>query len=180
MIIKWGEAVGHPGGLTKITLVVKGDRPKITQLVADAARHPDQYQVEICKVKKQRGLNANSYYWKLVDKMAAVLGTTKQEVHTQLLTDYGTFKTDESGEIVTLMLKQGTDPTDFADYPAFLSSYGVGTENYSVYGICKGSSEMDSTEFSKLLDGAISECKELGIEVLSDMEIKRMCELLER
>ena len=176
MKIRYIDMTAHPGGLTKLTVVVDGDKTRIADLVSKA--RSDDYEIEIVKLKKQRGLNANAYYWKLVDKLAAALGSTKQEIHSQLLGDYGTLKTDDTGEIVTLLVKQGTDPTQFAEYPTFLSTYAVGYETYCVYGVCKGSSEMTSAEFAKLLDGAIYECKELGIEVLSDMEIKRMVELM--
>ena len=178
MKIRYIDMTAHPGGLTKLTVVVEGDRTRIADLVSKA--RSDDYEIEIVKLKKQRGLNANAYYWKLVDKLASALGSTKQEIHSQLLGDYGTMKTDSNGEIVTLMIKSGQDPTEYVDYPTYLTDYGVGNDTYSIYGVCKGSSEMTSAEFAKLLDGAIYECKELGIEVLSDIEIKRMIDLMER
>ena len=178
MKLKYLDLKPHAGGMTKITAVAESDIARSAKLYSEAVFHPEEWEITISKVKKKRSGDANAYYWKLVDKLAAALGSTKQEIHSQLLGDYGTIKTDENGEIVTLLLKSGTDPQDFAEYTTYLATYPVGEEEYICYGVCKGSSEMDSVEFSKLLDGAIYECKELGLEVLSDIEMKRLMESL--
>lgn len=178
MILRYLDLKPHPGGKSKITAVVDSDIGRTAKELSQAIFKPEEYELTISKIKKKRSNDANAYYWKLVDKLAAALGSTKQEVHSQLLGDYGTIKTDDTGEIVTLLIKRGQDPTQYVDYPTYLADYTVGTETYAVYGVCKGSSEMDSHEFSKLLDGAIYECKELGLEVLSDIELKRLMESL--
>lgn len=175
MKLKYLDLKPHAGGMTKITAVVDSEIAGVAKHISDAVFHPEEWDLTVSKVKKKRSNDANAYYWKLVDKLAAALGSTKQEIHSQLLGDYGTLKTQD-GEIVTLMLKSGTDPADFAEYTTYLATYPIGEEEYIVYGVCKGSSEMDSVEFSKLLDGAIYECKEMGIEVLSDIELKRLME----
>ena len=46
-----------------------------------------------------------------------------------------------------------------------------GKRRYQMY---KGSSHMDSAEFSRLVDGLVSECKQVGIETLSPEEIERL------
>lgn len=178
MILRYLDIKPHAGGMTKITAVVNNPIAATAKAVNEAIFHPEEWELTISKIKKKRSNDANSYYWKLVDKIAFALGSTKHEVHSQLLGDYGTIKTDDNGEIVTLLLKRGIDPTAFAEYTTYLATYAVGEEEYICYGVCKGSSEMDSAEFAKLLDGAIYECKEMGIEVLSDIELKRLMESL--
>lgn len=178
MILRYLDIKPHAGNMTKIVAVVDNPIANTAKAVNGAIFTPAEWELNISKIKKKRSNDANAYYWKLVDKLASALGSTKQEIHSHLLGDYGTIKTDENGEIVTLLLKSGTDPTDFAEYTTYLATYPVGEEEYICYGVCKGSSEMNSTEFSKLLDGAIYECKEMGIEVLSDIELKRLMESL--
>ena len=43
----------------------------------------------------------------------------------------------------------------------------------------KRTSELDTKEFSKLLDGAVSEARELGIEVETPEAIAKMLSLME-
>ena len=44
----------------------------------------------------------------------------------------------------------------------------------------KGSSRYDSAEMAHLLDGLISECKQLGIETATPEELERMKQLYEQ
>ena len=178
MILKYLDIKPHAGGMSKITAVVDCEIGRAAKDLNQAIFKPEEYELTISKIKKKRSNDANAYYWKLVDKLASALGSTKKEIHSQLLGDYGTIKTDDNGEIVTLLLKSGTDPQDFAEYTTYLATYPVGEEEYICYGVCKGSSDMDTVEFSKLLDGAIYEARELGLEVLSDIELKRLMEIL--
>ena len=169
MRIKWIDLKPHPGGLTKITAVVQGN-------ISDISKHiqvekPEEYDLTISKIKHNRSLDANAYYWKLVDKLSAALGSTKQEVHSTLMERYGTLRTDENGDILTFIVNIEQDPYKLTKYPVFLQAT---PEGYSVYGIIKDSHQMSTHEFSKLLDGCISECKDMGIEVLSEQELKRM------
>lgn len=177
-ILKWLDLKPHPGNMTKITAVVAQPISQSAKSWDKAIFSPEEWELTIAKRKKKRSNDANAYYWSLVDKIADAMGSTKAEIHSQLLGDYGAVKTDENGEMVTLLLKVGTDPQGFAEYTTFLATYPVGQETYNVFAVCKGSSEMNTKEFSRLLDGTISECKELGIEVLSDAELKRMLEAL--
>ena len=45
---------------------------------------------------------------------------------------------------------------------------------YRTYMMLKGSSEYDTKEMSHLIDGLVSECKEMGIETLPPEELERM------
>ena len=51
---------------------------------------------------------------------------------------------------------------------------GVDGINYRTYVMIKGSSTYDTREMSELIEGLVSECKELGIETLPPDEIERM------
>ena len=44
----------------------------------------------------------------------------------------------------------------------------------------RGSSTYDTSEMSKLIDGLVSECQELGIETIPPKEIERMMQLYEQ
>lgn len=172
MRIKWGKVENHPGGYAKVTVVVDGDKAVINESLRNATK--EDYDLEIKKVRKKRSLTANDYYHALVDKLAGVLRTTKEEVHEHLLRSYGTLKTDEDGHIKKLIMRSGEDPEGMVKYPVFLDSCTIDGEEYNIYGVSKGSSEMNSAEFARLLDGCISECKEQGIETIPKTEIERL------
>lgn len=66
---------------------------------------------------------------------------------------------------------------DVKGYFKYFKEIGHGTvqgKNFTHYKIFKGSSQMDSKEFSVLLDGVISECKETGIPTLTPEEVSKL------
>ena len=58
--------------------------------------------------------------------------------------------------------------------PTSHTKIGKDGRTYRAYRMLKGSSEYDTKEMARLIDGAVSEAKSMGIEVLPDEEIERM------
>ena len=57
---------------------------------------------------------------------------------------------------------------------------GKGGVMYRTYMMLKGSSEYDTKEMSRLIDGLASECKEMGIETMPPEELERMMAAYDR
>lgn len=166
-------ASAHPGGYTMITAVVGGDRKIIADKAQRASEKPAEWEISIERKKKARSLDANAYYWQLITKLSGVLRTSKDELHEQMLQDYGVFR-EIGGAPVTFTLRADIDPHEVTPYTKVIRTGEIGGKPAVMYGVLKGSSEMDSREFSTLLDGLISECKEQGIETLTPLEIERL------
>ena len=172
MVIKHIEMTAHPGGLTRLNIVVAGDRTLIAKDVNKVEK--DKFELQIKRIRSKRGLTANAYYWVLVDHLAKVLGSSKDEVHDQIMQDYGTFKLNESGKPIVFTIAAGENPKDIAPYSrAFAEGY-VDGKKFIHHAVLKGSSEMSAYEFGVLLDGLISECKEMGIETMTPDEVKAL------
>lgn len=121
---------------------------------------------EIKEKKKKRSLTANSYYWLLLNQLASVMRMDNQECHFLMLKRYGQY------EVVSIR-----SDVSLHSYFKYYEEIGKGTVNgkeFTHYKIYKGSSQMDSKEFSILLDGIRSECEEVGIPVLTPSEIAQL------
>lgn len=130
-------------------------------------------KVKVCKIdhyRKKRSLNANSYAWVLITEIANKLRTSKEEVYLQMLKRYG------QSSVISIINEA---------VPVFMKSvkyaeeFGKGTVNgkdFTHIKVYMGSSEMDSKQFSILLDGIVSECELLSIPTLEDLEIRRLIE----
>lgn len=151
---------------------VIGDKTSIATEIQKAKEHP--CTVEIKRIRKGKTKDQNGYYWALLYQLAAALDTSAQELHEQLLERYGVLRTTDNGDPVTFTLRAGIDPTEVAKYTVILKRGSVSGVDVIQYGVLKGSSELTTNEFSRLLDGLISECKEVGIETLTPEEIKRL------
>jgi len=132
------------------------------------------YELEISKHRDKRSLDANAYYWVLLGKLAGVLGTSNGELHREMLGRYGVLAEREDGSIITFIHPSERDPAEIQPYSRAIRYGEIDGKAYTAYAVLKGSSKMDSGEFSRLLDGLISECKDQNIETLTPEEMERL------
>lgn len=139
-----------------------------------AAQYNDIQDLELdiraVKHRKKRSSDANRYAWELMTKIAGVLGTSKEEVYEQMLQDYGEFELDDNGNAICFQIAHGVDINLFPGHWMKIRS----CTNSDQYAKLKGTSEYDTKEMSRFIDGVVSEAKELGIETLPPDEVARM------
>ncbi len=174
MEIKYIQLNNHPGGLAKVTAVVAADKGVLGELISKAAEHPDQYELSVTKKKTKRGLTANAYYWVLTEKLAKAMQTSKDDMHRELMLRYGSYKTNEDGKPVVFSLAAGEDPCSVTPYARSFAEGMVNGKRFIHYIVLKGSKDLTSDEFNQLIAGAVSECKEQGIETLTAKELAEL------
>ena len=144
---------------------MKGTKRDCIAFLLDA---PDgTYQVK--EYHEKRSLDANAYYWTLLTELAGVLRMDKDELHYLLLSRYSV-PIEVEGRHIAITLR--------SDIPTkYLPGYWIPIRDdgkFASYLRIKGSSDMDSKEFSRLLDGLIDECTEVGISTVLPMELEGM------
>ena len=123
-------------------------------------------EFEVKEYRPKRSLTANAYAWALMGKIAHVLRSSPEEVYEIMLQRYG------QGERITV--RGSVDLTGKVDH-AFPRNYVfMNGEVWREWDVFVGSSKYDTQEMSILIDGIISEAKELGIETLPPYEIERI------
>lgn len=139
------------------------------------ARDPSKpLRVDFKSVREKRSLNANAYHYKLCDEIAKAIRSTQEEVHTSLMTDYGTPYTDAEGHPVFVLLKADSQSV-FGMYLRPTGQFKSGKDgDYQWYITIKPSHEYDTDEMARLIDGTVYEAKELGIETMPPAEIERL------
>ena len=142
-----------------------------------------EFEVTTYKPKVKRSLNANSYYWVLVDQIAEKMCLPRDEVHRQMLTDYGTWEKNEDGSVKWVIFPENKPlPNDgyYFDTKSIVTVKGQnsGEEIGRVYIVVKGSHEYNSKEMYDLIQGAIMEAKQLDIETRTPAEIDEMIRLI--
>lgn len=132
--------------------------------------------VEVTKQTKKRSLNANAYFHVLSDKIADKIGVSKAYAKNFLLGRYGQRERDENGNPITLAVKEGIDLMEREDiHTALVGAEYIDGELFDIYEVVRGSHTYSSTEFTTLINGTISECKEIGgIETMTPQEIARL------
>ena len=123
---------------------------------------PEHCELTITKWSPERGLSQNAKYWKIVSEIAKLTQQPRSAVHNRLLNEYGEIECKD-GEPVTVPMKRGFNylEDDELHLKPTGTSFRLGTEIYDIYYKLVASHNLTKTQFSALLDGAISEREEL-------------------
>jgi hypothetical protein len=121
---------------------------------------------EIKPYRQKRSLNANAFFWHICNEMANVLRTSKEEVYLEMLKRYG------QCEVISVLAE--IDISRICKYYEEIGRARLQGKDFIHYRCFIGSSEYDTREMSILIDGTISEAKELGIETLPSTAIERI------
>ena len=121
---------------------------------------------EVRDYKQKRSLTQNAYFWVLVNEIANVTKQSKDEIHLQMLKEYG------QNEVFSI--RSDIDVSRYLKYYEEIGKGKVNGKEFTHYRVFKGSSEMDSLEMSILINGTVSEAEQLGIPTLTPNEIARL------
>lgn len=147
--------------------------PNVREAQRVCEHYPDgKYSAELKERRKKRSMNANNYFWQLTDQIAAALGRVKEDLYLEYIKQVGVFKdftlSEEQAKtfrVAWSMLGVGW-PTEQVDYD------GDNVVIRAYY----GSSQYSTRQMSRLIDMAVEDAKDLGIETLTPLELERMKE----
>lgn len=148
----------------------KGNIEALNDLLGQAS----PITLKIDKKRKKRSLNANAYYHVLLNELASVLKTSQEELHIVMLKRYGQIAIDENGNKMIVSVQSNIDFSKYYKYVEIIGKATLQDKEFTHYKCLKGSSEMDTREFSILLDGLISECKEQKIQTMTPQELESL------
>ena len=127
----------------------------------------------IAKVhREKRSLNANSYFHVLSGKIAEKAGTSLSHEKNRLIREYGQY------EYIDGMIPTITVNAVFED--KMLDMEGVHLKVIERPGetvkmaFLRGSHTYNTAEMSRLIDAAVEEAKELGVETMTPEQLERM------
>ena len=162
------------GKINNISFNLKGD-PILSLEIYEKNTLLREYQpleneellsIEIKKYRNKRSLNANNYCWALINELGNALNLSKDEVYLTMLKRYG------QSELVSIL--SSINIVGYFKYYEVAGTTILNNKEFTHYKIYKGSSEYDTKEMSILIDGIVSECKELGIETMDQAELEAL------
>lgn len=133
-----------------------------------------EYVLTVKEYKAKRSLNANSYAWLMLDKLAEQLHIGKTELYRTYIKDVG-----GNSEIICIQDKaldrfcERWEQGHIGRFTETIPSKIDGCTNVIVY---YGSSDFDTASMSRLIDLIVQDCKEQGIPTLEDIELQRLCD----
>ena len=134
------------------------------------------YSAEIKEWRERRSLDANAYFHVLCRKIAEIMNLGLEEVKTGLVVEYGAVERDEDGAKVGFKLPASVDVSKIYRYVKLFDTRIENGKEFNCYIVFKHTHLMDTKEMSRLIDGAVYEAKNLGIETLPPERIKLLME----
>ena len=141
--------------------MIKGTPKKLIDWLYDQ----DKEKVfEIKEYKERRNNDQNAKYWKLLNELALKLKISVEELHFEMLKFYSSR--------YEILVPVETEIRGI-EYYEKKSKIIKNRKEFNVYHVYTPSHELNTEEFSLLLEGLCEECKSQGIETRSPEEILR-------
>lgn len=128
------------------------------------------YEADLKEHRKKRSLDANSYCWLLLGKLASRVGLSKEDVYREFIKDVG-------GNYEVLPIRNDAVDKWISNW----QSKGVGwvcdilgeskLDGYTNVITYYGSSTYDSLQMSRLINLIQEDCKQYGIDVMTPAEL---------
>lgn len=119
---------------------------------------------EIKEIKKNRSLNSNAKYWKLLNELAKKIRMSVDKLHFEMLKNYSVR--------YEILVPRETSLRGI-EYYEKKSTIKKNDKYFNVYHVYTPSHELKTDEFAILLDGLIQEAEQQGIDTRSPSEIER-------
>lgn len=121
--------------------------------------------------RKKRSLDANAYFWQMLNTLAGVIDGNPHEMYRAYIRDLG-------GNSETLQIRTAAIPSFERAWEQGHKGRFVEIVSYddelSCISAYYGSSDYDTRTFSRLLDRLLDDCKEQGIETATPKEKERL------
>lgn len=169
------------GQLSDVSIDYKTNKPKVTFIMneksalesLDEIKDIDKLSIEAKKYRPKRSLDANSYCWLLIGKLAEKLNLKPIDVYRKAIVEVGVY------EIIPIKDEA------VERYIEVWQDNGIGwlcetmkskLDGYTNVMAWYGSSVYNSKEMSRLVDNIVEECKEYNIETLPSAELESIKE----
>ena len=158
------NAMESGGGILLNILIPASYRNAVNGFVS-AFKSGNEYEIK--QHKQKRSLSANAYAWLLMDKIAAAIHSTKEEVYKNAINDVGVFTeikvadAEAARRFKTIWQANGL---------GWLTKTVDDTTVYAYY----GSSSYNTAEMARLIDYIVDEAKRLHIETLPPERLEIM------
>lgn len=171
------------GTLEEISIDYKTNKPKISFLINDRNNLPTIEELKGIKLKitakrdiKKRSLNANNYFWKLLQELCELAEIDTIEEYKRRVKELGIFRRfkiekDNINTFEKMWTSQGV-----AWFCEIFDTEIIGNTEFKIINAYYGSSSFNSKQMSRLINDLVEDCKVYGIETKTPAEINSLIE----
>ena len=135
-------------------------------------------KIDVCRWTNRRSLDSNAYLWVLLDKIAERINSTKVNVYRNFVKDVGVFEVLPIKDVAVDRFIRNWQKKGLGWVCEVLGTSKLkGYTNVVAY---YGTSTYDPFEMSRILNEVVLMAKDLGIQTLDELELKKMADEWEK
>ena len=169
------------GTLQDISIDYRTKKPKITLLLDTRDSLPgleeikdNKLSIEIKKYRKKRSLDANAYFWKLLQEICEKQDLNTIEEYKRRVKELGIFKQFKlMAQDIKTFEKIWTD-RGIAWFCEIVDTEYIYNTEFKIVNAYYGSSSYNTKYMSRLIDNLVQDCMAVGIETKSKEEIESL------
>lgn len=166
------------GIINDISIDFNTRKPKISLLldtnelsIVEELKNENKLNIELKKYRKPRSLDANKYFWKLLQEVCDYKDIDTIEDYKRRVKELGIFKQFKiMTQDVKTFEKIWTD-RGIAWFCEIVDTTYIGDTEFKIINAYYGSSSYNSKQMSRLIDNLVQDCKAAGIETKPQSEI---------
>ena len=162
-------------GKQRITLELDGDfRARFDKLKEKSL------DIDLKQHREQRSVRQNSYYRLLISKLATALLISEPHAHNLMLRKYGQLLYINENLVYVVLpdtdatAKELNEKEEYHVKPTSEVKTGKDGKMWRTYLMLRGSSDLDTAEMTRLIEGTIQEARDLGLDTDTPEEIERL------
>ena len=142
--------------------------------VAQELQNGKIYDIEIKPHKEKRSLSANNYSWLLQEKISKCLNKPLDEIHKEMVLNYGVLET------ISVIKDAWESCKRVFDYYMIIGESELNGKTFIHARVGVGTHNYNTAEMSKFINGVVEEAKALDIETYDDKQINELIARWER
>lgn len=175
------------GIITDVNIDYKTRKSKISLLldtkeidIVEQLKNENKLSVELKKHREKRSLNANNYFWKLLQELCELAEMDTIEEYKRRVKKLGIFKRFriEKKDIKTFEIMW--EYRGIAWFCEIADTEYIGNIEFKIIHAYYGSSSFNTKQMSRLINDLVQDCKVYGIETKTPAEIKSLLESWDR
>ncbi len=158
----------------KILIKNRADMVKAQSALFDIVSEVEKgksFDFEIKAHREKRSKNANDYSWALQSQIAKAVNRSLDEIHEQMVLDYGVVET------YSIKAEAFQSAKRLFDYFKVLGESEVKCVKFIHVRAGIGTHHYDTAEMATFIDGVVQEAQQLGIDTKTPDEIAEMMSL---
>lgn len=169
------------GTIEDIAIDYKTNKAKISLLldtrqldIVEELKKENKLNIEVKKYRKKRSLNANSYFWQLLQELCELVELDTIKEYKRRVKELGIFRqfkieTENIKTFEKMWTRQG-----IAWFCEIADTTYIGDTEFKIINAYYGSSSFNSKQMARLIDGVVQDCKVYNIEIKPQEEINSL------